>query len=111
MRAFAFHLRFAMSLHSSEKSQRRRLWRAGVLKQPRLAKHVQARVENVRKLVLLITRLDQEKQHVRIMRRSLRSRLQKGEITLTAYENELSDAEETLKTLQEKWKLLKADLK
>ena len=97
-----------MSLHGSEKSQPRRLWRAGALKQPRLAKHVQARVEHVGKLVVLITRLDKEKEHARIMRRSLRSRLQKGEITLTAYENELNDAEETLKTLQKKWKLLKA---
>ena len=72
MRAFAFHLRFAMSLHGSEKWQPRCLWRAGGLKQPRLAKHAQAHVEHVRKLVLLITRLDQEKRHVRTMGRSLR---------------------------------------
>ena len=56
------------------------MWKAGVLKPPRLTKHAQARVEHVRKLALLNTQLDKERQHARLMRRSLRSRLQKGEV-------------------------------
>ncbi len=101
----------------------RRLWKIGVLKpnaeSPRakreaelrkVAEHIRRRLEKVRKLVLLNTDLEKEKQHFRLMRRCLRSRLQKGEMARTDFENELKDTEETLNTLQKKWKALKAGM-
>ena len=102
----------------------RRVWKAAVFKPnaespaakreaeiPKVAEHVRQRLEKVRQLVLLHTEVDKKKQHARLVRRSLRSRLQRGEITRTAYENEAKDAGDTLSTLQEKLKALKASVR
>ena len=96
----------------------RRIWKAGVLtsgstrlkreeQQRKLAEHVQQRLENVRALVQLRTHIEKEKQHVRITRKSLLARLRRGEMTRTDFENEVKDAQESLKDYENKWATLR----
>ena len=111
-----------MPLHDQEKCAQsaRKLWKAGVLKpqsgstrlkreeqQRKLAEHVQQRLENVRALVQLRTHIEKEKQHVRITRKSLLARLRRGEMTRTDFENELKDAQESLKDYENQWAALR----
>ena len=68
----------------------------------KVAEHVQQRLEHVRSLVQLRKHIEQEKQHVRITRRSLLARLRRNEMTRTDTENEIKDAKEAHKDY-EKW--------
>ena len=72
----------------------------------KVAEHGHQRLEHVRSLVQLRTHIEKEKQHVRITRKSLLARLRRGEMTRTDFENEVKDAQESLKDYQNKWATL-----
>ena len=68
----------------------------------KVAEHGHQRLEHVRSLVQLRTHIEKEKQHVRLTRRSLLARLRRNEMTRTDFENEIKDAQETLREYEKK---------
>ena len=72
----------------------------------KVAERIQQRLKHVRSLVQLRTHIENEKQHVRITRKSLLARLRRNEMTRTDFENELKDAQESLKDYENKWAAL-----
>ena len=73
----------------------------------KMAEHVQQRLEHVHSLVQLRTQIEKEKQHVHLTRKSLLARLRRGEMARTYFENELKDAQESLKDYENKWATLR----
>ena len=53
------------------------------------------------------TKIEKEKQHVHLTRKSLLARLRRNEMTRTDFENEMNDAQESLKDYQNKWAALR----
>ena len=64
-------------------------------------------MEHVRSLVQQRTHIEQYKQHVCVTSKFLLARLRRGEMTRTDFENELKDAQESLKDYENQWAALR----